>query len=78
MHPTSCSDSFEWDGIPERNEEMDVKPKPKEEKYSNEVRHDHQQAVSFGIVNSDSSTAYKGFGTVVDSSSLSCKESMDE
>ncbi len=57
---------------------MDVKSKPKEEKYSNEVRHDHQQGVSFGIVNLDSSTAYEGFGTVVDSSSLSRKESMDE
>jgi hypothetical protein len=78
MHPTSCSGSCEWDGIPERNEEIDVKSKPKEEKYSNEVRHDHQQGVSFGIVSSDSSTAYEGFGTVVDSSSLSRKESMDE
>jgi hypothetical protein len=78
MHPTSCSGSFEWDVIPERNEEMDVKSKPKEEKFSNEVRHDHQQGVSFGIVNSNSSTAYEGFGMVVDSSSLSRKESMDE
>ena len=57
---------------------MDFKSKPKEEKYLNEVCHDHQQGVSFGIVNSDSSTAYKGFGTVVDSSSLSRKESMGE
>ncbi len=72
MHPTSCSGSCEWDRIPERNEEME------EEKYSNEVRHDHQQGVSFGIVNSDSSTAYEGFGMVVDSSSLSRKDSMEE
>ena len=31
MHPTSCSGSFEWDGIPERNEDTDVKSKPKED-----------------------------------------------
>ncbi len=40
--------------------------------------HDHQQGVSFGIVNSGSSTVDEGFGTVVNSSSLSRKESMDK
>jgi hypothetical protein len=78
MQSTSCSGSFEWDGIGEqenRSGEMDVRSKPKEEKYANETRHDRG---IFGIVNSDSSTAYEGFGTVLDSSALSRKESRDE
>ncbi|KAL3796049.1 hypothetical protein ACHAW5_007832 [Stephanodiscus triporus] len=82
MQSTSCSGSFEWDGIGEEenlSSETDIKSKTKEEDHANEARHNHQlQGGCVVDVKSDCSTAYEGFGTVLDSGALSCKESMDE
>ena len=66
----SSSGSFEWDRVGE-GESVDKRG----DFNTKNVPNEHQ---SSGDVRSECSTVYEGFGTVLDSDKLICKESMDD